>query len=104
MPGPLVSVGFVTTCTHGGKATPVLANPRVMVMGQPTLIVGSPAYTVAGCPLSSAPCASAAWTTGTVRVRSLGVPLAIMSGTSSCVPTASPLVVAATQPIRVLAS
>jgi hypothetical protein len=105
MPGPLVHIGLRVSCVHGGQTTPVLVNPRVTVMGQATVSAGAPAYAVAGCPLTAvAPCASAAWTTGTIRVRSLGLPLAIMNGTSVCVPTASPLVVVATQPIRVMAT
>jgi hypothetical protein len=105
MPGPLVHIGLSVSCAHGGQATPVLPNPRVTVMGQATITVGAPAYAVAGCPLNgAAPCASATWYTGTVRVRSLGLPLAIMTGTSACTPTASPLVVVATQPIRVMAT
>jgi hypothetical protein len=76
-------------------------------MGQATVTVGSP-YTVVGCgfapPGGNGPCAKAEWLTGTVRVTSGGLPLAVLTSSSTCTPTAMPLVAAPTPPPRVLAT
>lgn len=103
MPGPLLHVGFTVSCSHGGQAIPMAPNPRVTVMGQPTMTVGSPAYSVAGCPLSgSSPCVTATWYAGATRVSSFGLPLAISTGASAATPTASPLIAMTSQLVRVL--
>ena len=105
MPAPLLHIGFNVLCAHGGKAMPVAPNPRVLVSGQATVTVGTP-HTVVGCPFGppgNGPCATAQWLTGTVRVTSGGLPLAVLSGSSICTPTATPLVALPTQPPRVLA-
>ncbi|MFD7324221.1 hypothetical protein ACFV9D_24505 [Streptomyces sp. NPDC059875] len=100
MPGPLVHEGAVALCAHGGRATSTVLNPRVTVGGRATVLLGS-LWVVAGCvpppPPGTPPCASAQWTAGTVRVRSLGLPLVIQGGTAVCVPTAGPLLVTAVQ-------
>ena len=48
MPGFLLHVGATVMCAHGGQATPTVPNPRVTVMGQPTVTLTAP-YVVAGC-------------------------------------------------------
>ncbi|MFF1263089.1 MULTISPECIES: hypothetical protein [unclassified Streptomyces] len=99
MPGFPAHEGAVTLCAHGGRATPAVLNPRVTVSGRATVVLGSP-WPVTACPLPVAaggPCAAGQWTTGTARVRSLGLPLVIQGGTAVCVPTGAPLFVAAVQ-------
>jgi len=101
MPGFLLHVGATVMCAHGGQAQPTVPNPRVTVMGQPTVLQTTP-YMIAGCtfPPPSAgngPCVTAQWTTGSVRVTSLGQPLLVLSSLALCTPTGTPLTVTVTQ-------
>jgi hypothetical protein len=102
MPGPFVHVGATVTCAHAGQAMPVTPNPRVLVGGQPTVLLSTP-YTVAGCsmpppPAGNGPCVTAQWLVGSTRVLSTGLPLVVQSSQAICVPTGTPLIVVATQP------
>jgi hypothetical protein len=101
MPGFLVHLGATVTCAHGGQAQPTAPNPRVTVMGQPTVTVAAP-YVVAGCafpppPSGNGPCVTAQWLTGTIRVTSNGQPLVVLSSLAICAPTGTPLLILATQ-------
>lgn len=101
MPGFLVHVGAVVLCAHGGQAQPAVPNPRVLVSGQPTVLITSP-YLVAGCPLppptaANGPCISAQWLSGSTRVLSNGQPLVVLSSQSICMPTGTPLIIGFTQ-------
>ncbi len=101
MPGFLLHIGATVTCSHGGQAQPTVPNPRVTVMGQPTVAITSP-YVVAGCsfpppPAANGPCVTAQFLTGSVRVTSMGQPLLLISSQALCAPTGTPLIVAATQ-------
>ena len=102
MPGFLVHVGAQVLCAHGGQAQPTVPNPRVLVSGQPTVLMTSP-YVVAGCafplpPAANGPCVTAQWLSGTTRVLSNGQPLLVQSSQAICVPTGTPLLIVATQP------
>lgn len=88
-------------CAHGGQAQATVPNPRVTVMGMPTVAMTSP-YMVAGCafpppPNGNGPCISAQWVTGALRVTSMGQPLLVLSSQAICVPTGTPLMIAVTQ-------
>jgi hypothetical protein len=101
MPGFLLHVGATVTCSHGGQAQPTTPNPRVTVMGMPTVALTSP-YVVAGCafpppPAANGPCVTAQFITGSVRVTSMGQPLLLLSSQALCAPTGTPLLIAATQ-------
>ena len=101
MPGFLLHVGATVMCAHGGQAQPTVPNPRVTVMGQPTVLQTAP-YAVAGCafpppPNGNGPCVTGQWTTGSVRVTSLGQPLLVLSSLALCTPTGTPLTVTVTQ-------
>jgi len=101
MPGFLVHVGATVTCAHGGQAQPTVPNPRVKVMGQPTVALSTP-YTVAGCalpppPAANGPCVGGQCTAGSVRVTSNGQPLLVFSSVGTCVPSGTPLLVTVTQ-------
>ncbi len=92
----LLDVVIPVTCSHGGLATPVAGNVRVLVDGKPTVVLSTD-YTIAGCPYvhssgSASPCASGMWTAGSVRVQSQGQPLAVQGGQSICSPNGTPLV------------
>lgn len=101
MPGFLVHVGASVTCAHGGQAQPTVPNPRVMVMGQPTVTIVAP-YAVAGCafpppPTANGPCVTAQWLVGSARVTSNGQPLVVLSSQAICAPTGTPLLILVTQ-------
>ena len=85
---------------------PTAPSPRVMVSAMPVATITAP-YVVAGCafvpPGGNGPCVTGQWLVGTVRVLSLGQPLAIMTGVSICAPTGTPMIPVSAQP-RVLAT
>lgn len=101
MPGFLVHVGATVMCAHGGQAQPTVPNPRVTVMGMPTVTIAAP-YVVAGCAMpppiaGNGPCVTAQWVMGTTRVLSNGQPLVVLSSQAVCVPTGTPLLILVTQ-------
>src|SRR4030081_2237981 len=101
MPGFLVHVGATVLCSHGGQAQPTVPNPRVTVMGMPTVLMTAP-YVVAGCalpppPAANGPCVTAQWLSGTTRVLSNGQPLLVQSSQAICAPTGTPLLILVTQ-------
>jgi hypothetical protein len=81
-------------CSHAGQAQPTAPVSRVLVSGQPVTTIAAP-YTVAGCafvpPAGNGPCATAQWLVGAVRVLAMGQPVVLQSGSSTCVPTGTPL-------------
>ena len=105
MPGYLLHVGAVVMCSHGGQAQPTLPIPRVKVSGQPVVAQVAP-HLIAGCPfvlgIVPSPCVMAQWLTGSLRVKSMGLPLLLQDSQGSCIPNATPAVIAMTQ-IRVKA-
>lgn len=73
--------------------------PRVMLSGQPVVTLSS-LYAVAGCvlpPSAGGPCVSGQWVVGAVRVLAGGMPVLLMTGSSVCAPTGTPLVPVAAQ-------
>lgn len=100
MPGPALHLGAVVICSHAGPAQPTAPLPRVLLSGQPVVTIASP-YAVAGCALSGTstpPCVTGQWVVGAVRVLAGGSPVAQMAGTSTCVPTGTPLLPMSAQP------
>lgn len=99
MPGPIVHFGAVVQCMHGGVATAVAPNPRVLVSGQPVVTIGSP-YAIAGCSLtpSGTFCVSGQWVAGATRVLVTGMPVAVQAGSSICASTGSPMLPVTVQP------
>jgi hypothetical protein len=94
MPGFILHMGAVVTCTHGGQAQPTAPNPRVLVNGQPVVTLATP-YVVAGCPFvppgGNGPCVTAQFATAATRVTSNGQPLLLQDSQSVCTPTGTPL-------------
>jgi hypothetical protein len=93
MAGYLLHQGAVVMCLHGGQSMPPAPNPRVMVMGMPTATISAP-WVVAGCPgilPPIPPCVTGQWVMGTVRVTSMGQPLAVQSGAAVTAPGAATL-------------
>lgn len=102
MPGFLLHFGATVLCSHGGQALPTVVSPRVMVSGQPVVTLAAP-YVVAGCALpppiaANGPCVTAQFVMGATRVLVEGVPVLLMDSQAICVPTATPLIIAVTQP------
>ncbi|KUG57438.1 hypothetical protein AVL62_13520 [Serinicoccus chungangensis] len=99
MPGFLLTQTASVACAHQGRGTPTTVNPRVKLGGTASIQQVTP-YAVAGCPYlpaSGGPCVTGLWTTGTTRVTSMGMPLAIMAAPGTCAPTGVPLLATATQ-------
>jgi hypothetical protein len=94
MPGPILHLGATVTCSHGGQAIPTVPSARVLVSGMPITTIAGP-YAVAGCafvpPGGNGPCVTSMWTAGALRVTSEFVPVVIMTGASTCMPTGTPL-------------
>lgn len=94
MPGPILHVGAVVNCAHGGIATPTVPVPTVLVSGMPIATIAAP-WAVNGCafapPQGNGPCVTGMWTVGSLCVKSNGQPVAILSGVSTCVPTGTPM-------------
>ena len=102
MPGYLLTVSSVVLCSHGGKAQPTAPNPRVKVMGQPTVLQPVP-WVVAGCAFpppiaANGPCVTAQWILASQRVKSNGMPLLLQDSQAICAPTGTPVMVTVTQP------
>jgi hypothetical protein len=101
MPGFLLHAGAEVQCLHAGVAQPTAVNTRVLVSGQPTVVISSP-YVVAGCTLppplaGNGPCVSAQWITAATRIASLTGPLLLLDSQAICVPSGTGLLVLATQ-------
>src|SRR5215467_7993756 len=105
MPAPILHLGATVLCTHAGQATPLAPFPRVLLSGQPAVTIASP-YAVTGCALTGTPnppCVTGQWISGAVRVLAGGVPVATMTGASTCIPTGTPMLPVSAQ-VRVLAT
>ncbi len=106
MPGPILHLGAVVTCAHGGQAIPTVPSTSVFVSGMPIATIVTP-YVVAGCPFvppgGNGPCVTGQWLFGASQVFSHGQPVAIVSGASICTPTGTPLLPSSAQ-TQVIAS
>jgi hypothetical protein len=101
MPGFLLHLGATVLCSHGGQAQPTAPNPRVLVSGQPIVMMPAP-YVVAGCalpppPAANGPCVTAQWITAATRITSNGQPVLLLDSQAICAPTGTPLVIVVTQ-------
>lgn len=105
MPAPVLHLGATILCSHAGQATPVTPFPRVLLSGQPAATITGP-YAVVGCALTGTPnppCVTGQWISGAVRAVAGGAPLATMAGSSTCIPTGTPMMPVFAQ-TRVLAT
>lgn len=102
MAGPILHLGATVLCLHAGQATPLSPFPRVLVGGQPVVTLASP-WSIAGCTMpppnvGNGPCVTGQWLTGANRVLAGGVPVATQAGSSTCIPTGTPLQAVVVQP------
>lgn len=106
MPGPLLHLGAMVLCSHGGTATPTAPNARVLVSGQPSVTMPAP-YVVAGCLFNiaggPAPCITGQWVAAALRVFSNGQPVVLLDSQSVCAPNGTPLLPSGAQ-TRVIGS
>jgi uncharacterized Zn-binding protein involved in type VI secretion len=76
-------------------ATLTVPNPQVLVSGMPVATIAGP-WAIAGCafvpPAGNGPCVTGMWVMGSLQVTSNGQPLALLTGVSTCVPTATPMI------------
>jgi hypothetical protein len=85
MPGFLLHVGAIMTCTHGVPATVPPMQTRVLVSAQPVAPFSS-IITVAGCPFmippvpTPQPCVTVKWLMPSTRVTVMGQPAAVTPG------------------------
>jgi hypothetical protein len=109
MPGPVLQVGGVTICPHGGQVSAITSNTRVVVGGTQA-VTQADTYPIAGCVFvvgpKPQPCLTAQWIVVATRVTVMGQPVVIQGGTGLCLsaeqaPQGPPTVVS-TQP-RVVA-
>jgi len=99
MPGPILHMGAVVMCAHGGQATPTAPVPRVLVSGQP-VTTQAPPYVIAGCPFvppGNGPCVTAQWVVAATRVLAGGQPVLTQSSIAVCAPTGTALNIIVTQ-------
>lgn len=87
MPGPLYHVNAVTMCPHGGQATVISANMRVLVSGMPVATAADMAA-IAGCPFNVSsvpkPCVTIKWLVPATRVLVNGQPALLQTSTALC--------------------
>lgn len=89
--GSLLHVGATVLCSHGGQATPVPTNSRVLVGGQPVTVLPD-TYTVAGCPFQipigtgtkPQPCVKVQWLVPATRVLVGGQPALLQTSLGMC--------------------
>lgn len=95
MSGPILHLGATVICAHGGQALPTTPSARVFLSGQPAVAQTS-VWTVAGCPFvpsaGNGPCVMANYVVAATRVLIEGAPAVLMSSTSVCTPTGTPLI------------
>ena len=91
MPGPLVHVGAVYMCPHGGSGQIISSNTRVMVSGTPVATLAD-TYTIAGCPFQipvgagtkPQPCVKVQWLVPATRVLVGGSPPILATSAGLC--------------------
>ncbi len=87
MSGNLLHTSATVMCPHGGQATALPAQSRVIVAGSPAAVEAD-LYTVGGCPFSvgskAQPCTTVRWTGPSARIRVNGSPALLQSSRSLC--------------------
>ncbi|GAA0289143.1 hypothetical protein [Rhodovulum strictum] len=89
MPGPILHLGAILTCAHGGPATPTAPFARVLVSGQPVATQPGP-WAITGC--AAIPCVTGSFLVAATRVFAGGQPVVLMDSVSTTTPTGAPMV------------
>jgi hypothetical protein len=87
MPGPILHAGATATCPHGGQLTIIPASPRVVVGANAGVLTDQGA--IVGCAFTlpngkPQPCVTTRWIVGSLRVKSMGVPVLINPCSALC--------------------
>jgi hypothetical protein len=102
MPGFVLTFATQVLCSHGGLGTPQPPSSRVSMMNVPVVTLLH-TYVIAGCLFPAAtlgvqpPCASGKLTVGATRIKSMGMPVALLpdsAANSMGLPNATPLILA----------
>ena len=113
MAGLLLGSGAQMTCPHGGRASAVSVNTRVLASGVPVSLVGDN-FPIANCPYevpgpsgsTPQPCTEILWSAPAARVLVNGRPVLVTTSTGVCLSAehipAGPPLTAGVQP-RVIA-
>ena len=101
MAGFLLNASSMVKCAHAGVATPSATFPKVLVGGQPVVLITAP-YQVAGCampppPAGNGPCVMGQFSVASTKVLANGFPVLLQDSKALCVPTGTPLLVGLTQ-------
>ena len=88
MTAPVLHIGAVITCPHGGQVNSVSRNAPVLVDGMPAALLND-VFTITGCPFqvqtpagtAPRPCVTAVWTEPAVRVVVSGLPALLATST-----------------------
>jgi hypothetical protein len=113
MPGFIITFATPVMCSHGGQATPVPPIGRVLIMGLGAVLTTVHKYAIVGCGFPAAtsgaqpPCVSGTFFSGTLRVTSMGSPLAVVPlsvASSKGLPNPTPLIVLPAGQARVSAT
>ncbi len=87
MPGFVLTSASTIQCTHGGSASVVPSNTKVMADNSP-MLVESDIHTVAGCPFMMgnvpSPCVQIAWSAGASKVSIDGTAVLVQSSVGQC--------------------
>jgi hypothetical protein len=87
MGAPILQVGCVVQCPHGGVATPSPVNSRVRVGGAFALLAND-SWVIAGCPVNVAgaphPCVTIQWSGAAQRVKVGGQPVLLATSVGLC--------------------
>jgi hypothetical protein len=87
MPGFVLTVASTIQCMHGGSASVVPSNTKVLADNSPVL-VQSDIHTVAGCPFnvsgSPVPCVTISWSAGATKVKVNNTAVLIQTSVGQC--------------------
>jgi hypothetical protein len=85
--GNLLPASATVTCPHGGRATVLPSQSRVLVAGSPAATQAD-LYTVTGCTLTVGgkpqPCTTIRWTGPSARIRINGSPALLQAARGLC--------------------
>jgi hypothetical protein len=89
--GLLLDLGARITCPHGGQASPVPGNFRVLLNGTPALLA-SDSFPILGCPFQGPvpdstgpqPCVQVVWSKPAARVLVDGLPVLVSTSIGEC--------------------
>jgi hypothetical protein len=86
MPQFIVQQGAMVMCPHGGPAVSAAPSLRVFVGGAPIMTMAPPLNIVCPQVPPPPPCTVGKWTSGAVRLSTMGQPVVLANSTGVCPP------------------